>query len=94
MHTTKFPLGHIVMTNGIRSLLAAHQTSVNVLAPLLVRHQSGDWGEVDDGDKRQNDLSVHDGFRVLSAYRLCREKVWIITEADRSVTTVLLPDEY
>jgi hypothetical protein len=94
MNTLKFGLGRIVMTDGIETLLATHEADVDVLAPLLVRHQSGDWGDVDDGDKRENDLSVQDGFRILSAYRLYHEKVWVITEADRSVTTVLLPREY
>lgn len=61
----------------------------------LLRHTSGDWGMVPDDDRRENDLSVAHGFRVLSAYRDSRgTKFWIITEADRSVTTVLLPEEY
>jgi hypothetical protein len=56
---------------------------------------AGDWGELDDDDKRENELSLREGFRLLSAYRLSTGvKLWIITEADRSVTTLLLPDEY
>ncbi len=61
----------------------------------LVRHQSGDWGTVGEDDAEENDLSVREGFRILSAYRTSQgEKIWVITEADRSPTTILLPNEY
>jgi len=61
----------------------------------LVRHTAGDWGDVDEHDRRENELSLIHGLRLLSAYILnSGTKIWIITEADRSVTTVLLPDEY
>ena len=61
----------------------------------LVRHIAGDWGDVDEDDRRENELSLQHGFRLLSAYTLnSGTKIWIITEADRSVTTVLLPEEY
>jgi hypothetical protein len=56
---------------------------------------TGDWGEVPPDDARENNLSVKEGYRILSAYRLnTQTKLWLITEADRSVTTFLLPDEY
>ncbi len=56
---------------------------------------TGDWGDLDDEDKKENELSVKQGFRILSAYNLENgEKVWVITEWDRSVTTILLPEEY
>ncbi len=62
---------------------------------LLLRHVTGDWGDLDDEDKKENELSVKKGFRILSAYTLETDvKVWIITEWDRSVTTILLPNEY
>jgi hypothetical protein len=63
---------------------------------LLERHQSGDWGEVDAHDKNENRFSIEHNLRILSAYTLptTRVKIWIITEADRSVTTLLLPSEY
>jgi len=66
------------------------------LLEFLSRHVSGDWGDLCDDDRRENDLSVMEGFRILSAYRLPRTgvKLWIITEADRSATTFLLPSEY
>ena len=56
---------------------------------------AGDWGYLDDEDKKENELSVKEGFRILSAYKLeTGVKVWVITEWDRSVTTILLPTEY
>ena len=62
---------------------------------LLSRHVNGDWGELDETDKKENELSVKEGFRILSAYTLNNcVRVWIITEADRSSTTILLPSEY
>ena len=61
----------------------------------LQRHAAGDWGEVDAHDKAENEYSLQQGFRLLSAYRLADgTKIWIITEADRSATTLLLPEEY
>jgi len=61
----------------------------------LSRHARGDWGDLDEEDKKENELSLKEGFRLLSAYeRAGLPKIWIITEADRSVTTVLFPDEY
>ena len=96
-----FGLGQIVATPG--ALAALKQHGVNPLQ-LLTRHVTGDWGEVDRGDARQNDLSVKQGLRILSSYRLAPPSaehpgaeppvVWIITEADRSATTFLLPEEY
>ena len=56
---------------------------------------TGDWGDLEDEDKKENELSVKEGFRILSAYKLETDvKVWVITEWDRSVTTFLLPSEY
>jgi hypothetical protein len=64
-------------------------------ADFLDRHVRGDWGEISKGDARLNDAAVKDGERVLSAYRTLKgEKLWIITEADRSSTCLLLPEEY
>ena len=70
--------------------------TVNVsVADLLTRHLLGDWGDLSDEDRRQNDLALETGLRVLSCYVPCANvKVWVITEWDRSLTTVLLPDEY
>jgi len=62
--------------------------------PYLFRHLTGDWGDVDEFDKQQNDLAVKGGSRILSAYQTPAGKLWLITESDRSATTFLLPDEY
>jgi hypothetical protein len=60
----------------------------------LERHESGDWGEVSEEDRKENDLSVEEGFRILSIYSLKDgTKILILTEDDRSVTTLLLPDD-
>ena len=87
-----FRLGQIVGTPGALDALkeAEHEP-----VELLVRHVTGDWGDLDDEDKKENDLSVMEGFRILSAYELeTGVKVWVITEWDRSVPTILLPEEY
>lgn len=61
----------------------------------VARHVRGDWGEVCEDDKQANEDALRDGDRLLSAYRTTRGvNLWIITEHDRSVTTILLPEEY
>jgi hypothetical protein len=88
----RFPLGRVVATPGaLRALDEANQNPFEFLA----QHQAGDWGELCEEDKRENEFSVRNGFRILSAYRTRNNtKIWVITEADRSVTTLLLPEEY
>jgi hypothetical protein len=89
---SRLKLGQIVATPGA---LAALEEAYESPQEFLERHQSGDWGEVGAEDWKENELSVQKGFRVLSAYTLSTGKrIWIITEADRSATTLLLPDEY
>jgi hypothetical protein len=61
---------------------------------LLARHATGDWGELCAFDHRQNEVALREGYRLLSSCPVGPERVWIITEADRSVTTILLPEEY
>lgn len=87
-----FPPGQIVATPGALALLEQSKRS-----PLefLSRHLRGDWGDVCQEDKAENELSLKHGFRLLSSYPITvADKIWIITEADRSVTTLLLPEEY
>ena len=92
MAAQRFPLGQIVATPGALEVLAELEVSPSSL-PL--RHSQGDWGEVDGHDRRENERSVKNGWRILSAYTLPNgTKVWIITEADRSSTCILLPSEY
>lgn len=88
-----FKLGQVVATPG--ALQAIEENSVDSWS-LLQRHVNGDWGCVPEEDARENQLSVEKGYRILSSYPLNDQgdKLWIITEADRSSTTLLLPDEY
>jgi hypothetical protein len=60
----------------------------------LARHATGDWGDLCAFDRRQNEIALRDGYRVLSSYDVAEKSVWIITESDRSITTILLPEEY
>jgi len=88
----KFALGQVVMTPGAAEAFAA---SGEDPLPFLARHQRGDWGTVSPEDVAENELSVAQGFRVLSAYTLNDgTRIWVLTEADRSATTILLPAEY
>jgi len=89
--SAKFSIGEMVATPGALALCEETNTS---LLMLVARHQSGDWGDVSTEDARENELSVAQGFRILSSYHVGEERLWVITEADRSVTTVLRPDEY
>ena len=85
------PLGRVVATPGALNLLMeAGEDAFDYLA----RHATGDWGELCAFDRRQNTRALREGARVLSSYPVGGERVWIITEADRSVTTILLPEEY
>lgn len=93
-----FSLGRIVATPGA---MAAMETHGITGFELLARHAFGDWGCVDEQDARENDKSVKYDFRILSAYPLDASKpcdrdnkLWIITEADRSSTCIMLPDDY
>jgi hypothetical protein len=87
-----FPLGPIVATPGAPEALEQAKQSP---AEFLDRHMQGDWGELNDADKQENELSVTHGCRILSAYTTAAgERSWVLTEADRSVTTILLPSEY
>ena len=92
-----FDLGQLGATPGALGLLAGTfgPDAAAMLTSLLRRHVTGDWGDLDEEDRRDNDAAVRHGTRVFSAYRVTSaDRVWIITEADRSVTTVLLPEEY
>ena len=88
----RFELGKLVSTPGaLAALVTAGQTPMEFLS----RHIAGDWGQVDKADAAENELSIKEGFRILSVYTLkSGTKIWIITEADRSSTCVLLPEEY
>jgi hypothetical protein len=85
----KFTLGRIVITSNAQARLAPPAIDEG-----LCRHASGDWGDLDPEDVQLNEDALKSGNRLLSAYGEGRERFWIITEADRSVTTILLPEDY
>jgi len=88
----KFSLGQLVATPGALEALKDSKTG---FLPYIRRHQNGDWGDISSEDAAENELSLKHDFRLLSAYRLPGgERIWVITEADRSSTTILLPEEY
>ncbi len=87
-----FALGQLVATPGA---LQALEENGQGCSEYLERHMTGDWGDLCEEDKQANVEAIESGMRILSAYRLeDGTKIWIITEADRSATTLLLPCEY
>lgn len=91
--SVKFPLGQTVMTPGVQNLVFSGACNPG---EVLARHQSGDWGDLDDEDKQMNEEDLVLGERLLSKYHVGpgRVAIYVITERDRSVTTLLLPSEY
>lgn len=88
----RFKLGRIFFTPAAVDVMNRAQVSI---IDLLIRHVRGDWGDLSDADRRQNELSVDAGLRLLSSYVLPNGRiVWVITEWDRSATTFLLPGDY
>ncbi|GAH86080.1 unnamed protein product, partial [marine sediment metagenome] len=91
----KFPLGQIVMTRGVNDLVAENAEFAKFALESLRRHASGDWGDLGPEDKKENEYALGKHLRLFSAYdKYPLPKIWIITEADRSVTTTLFPEEY
>ena len=87
-----FELGQLVATPGAIDLMFENEVPPG---QLLARHTSGDWGDLGQEDKQANDHAVASGhLRVFSAYKVGDDKVWVITEGDRSSTTILLPEDY
>ena len=95
-----FDTGQIVATRGVYDLACQNPDFAWFIQKSLNRHVKGDWGDVDEEDKQTNDQALKQGTRLLSAYNDDRfpkngiATIWIITEADRSATTILFPDEY
>ena len=87
-----FPLGRLLATPGA---LDALQKAGQQPQEFLDRHSKGDWGDLDSHDVKENEISLRSGFRLLSSYTTAAgDRLWVITEADRSATTLLLPEEY
>ncbi|AQX72734.1 hypothetical protein [Dehalococcoides mccartyi] len=95
-----FNTGQIVATRGVYDLACENPEFAQFIQKSLNRHIKGDWGDVNDEDKQTNDQALKQGTRLLSAYNDDRfpqngvATIWVITEADRSATTILFPDEY
>lgn len=87
---TKFELGQVVITPRAEDILSKSKT-----VELLIRHSKGDWGDLCEEDKQENEDALVCGNRIFNSYKIDEDtKVWLITEWDRSYTTILLPDEY
>jgi len=85
------PLGRVVATPGaLKLLIDAGEDAFGY----LTRHATGDWGDLCVFDRRQNEIALREGLRIFSSYVTLAGTVWVITEADRSITTILLPEEY
>ena len=93
MSKNKLTLGKVVMTQDIAMFMDEKEFYIKVMESLNL-HVSGDWGSVCEEDKAENDRALESGDRILSAYETSHGKIWIITEWDRSVTTILFPSEY
>lgn len=88
----RFPTGQLVVTQGVDELIRHGRLNPSAY---LSRHLTGDWGDLSDEDRHLNDAALKSGDRLLSSYQVSPDlKLWIITEWDRSVTTLLLPEEY
>ena len=91
----KFKTGDIVCTAGVNSLMCENNRFRMFVHECLVRHMLGDWGNMCEEDQQENERALIDGSRLFSAYKADGlPKIWIITEADRSSTCILFPDEY
>ncbi len=94
-----FSLGQVTLTTNLQHALDSDSdpgyNSMEELLALIDRHVSGDWGDLEDFDQQQNNLALEQGGRIFSSYATSKGiKLWIITEADRSYTTALLPSDY
>ena len=90
----KFPLGKLVWTRGVNEKIGSDTPFAKFVVESLKRHAHGDWGDLSAEDKHENDLSLDKELRLLSSYQRGDWRIWIISEADRSVTTILFPEEY
>ena len=91
-------MSKLLFTHGVNNEIASNGLFAQFVYDALRRYQRRDWGDMDSEDKRANDATLRDGGRIFAAYKFRRgkneSKIWIITESDRSATTVLFPEEY
>ncbi len=93
--TGKFPMGRLVVTAGVNDKMAESTDFCKFIIASMQKYAGADWGQLDVEDRKTNDRALKDGDRILAAYESPNlPKIWIITEWDRSVTTILFPDEY
>jgi len=90
----KFKLGQIVMTRGVNDLVAENEEFAKFVWNSLKRHATGDWGDLSEQDKKENEFSLDKHLRILSAYKKDKWKIWIVTESNREITSILFPEEY
>lgn len=90
----RFKTGQTVMTMGVADRVADDPRFAQFCLQSMARHANGDWGDLCDSDKEENDKALISGGRLFSAYKFADTQIWIITEADRSATTILFPEEY
>ena len=93
----KLKLGQLFMSTGVERLILEEDVNNSTeIARCVIKHQSSDWGDLCEKDKQANDYAVEHGERILSAYEVGKNKtkIWIITNGDRTTTTVILPEEY
>ena len=92
---SKFTLGRIYLTRGVNDTIADKSSFAKFVTSSIKRHASGEWGNVCHEDRSANEQALVEGSRLFSVYEEAEQpKIWIITESDRSVTTILFPDEY
>ena len=90
----KFSLGKLVITKSIHDRMSSDIDFAIGLLESMEKYCSGDWGDLCDSDKAENEKAIKDGERIFALYNIGTEKIYIITEHDRSVTTILFPYEY
>lgn len=90
----KFDGGTVCMTSGIDNKVSKDSDFALFVGNSLKRHLNGDWGDCDPADAKENDFAIGKHLRIFSVYKKDTDKIWVITEADRSITTILLPSEY
>lgn len=89
-----FQLGQVVCTRAVNDALVDNASFAEFVTGCLKRHASGDWGDLGDEDQKENNYALGKYLRLFSAYNYRDKKIWIITESDRSATTILFPNEY
>lgn len=94
MREQKFELGKIFITKEVAEMIKNDPLQAIFIQNSLYRHASGDWGILTEEDKEENENALKNEERIISSYQSNQKKIWIITEADRSITTILFPEEY